>query len=44
MLKENFDVQSVGINANPSDVFDFIAEPITVLKKHPLLRSCKKDL
>lgn len=32
MSDKNFDVQSIGINANPAKVFDFIAEPTNVPK------------
>lgn len=32
MTYQNFDVQSIGINAKPDQVFDFIAEPTNVPK------------
>jgi len=32
MSNKNFDVQSIGINANPGKVFEFVAEPTNVPK------------
>jgi len=32
MVDKNFDVQCIDINANPDEVFNFVAEPVNVPK------------